>query len=77
MTSGASGKGLLAYAVCAEDWRHFGAGFEDIRDAPAVCPVCGNRLHTSCPRCGMLYRTGMGICSNCGEPLAPALRRKG
>jgi len=68
---GASENKLLAYAICAVDWRHFAAGFEDIRDAPTSCPVCGNPLHTVCPRCGMLYRTGTGICSNCGERLQP------
>ncbi len=70
-----SGKKLLAYAICAEDWRHFAEGFEEISDAPAVCPVCGNPLYTACPRCGMLYRTGTGICSNCGEPLRSAPRQ--
>jgi hypothetical protein len=72
MESSLPGKQLLAYAICAEDPRHFSEGFADIRDAPAVCPVCGKPLHTVCPRCGMLYRTGTGICSNCGEQLQPA-----
>jgi predicted amidophosphoribosyltransferase len=71
MDSTASGKTLLAYAICAVDPRHFAEGFADIRDAPPVCPVCGNPLHTVCPRCGMLYRTATGICSNCGERLQP------
>lgn len=69
MDSGPSGKMLLAYAICAEDWRHYAEGFEDLRDAPPSCPICRNPLYTTCPRCGMLYRTGTGICSNCGAPL--------
>ncbi len=67
-------KPLLGYAVCAEDPHHFAEGFADIRDAPRACPVCGNPLHTTCPNCGMLYRTGTGICTNCGERLVPAPR---
>lgn len=64
-------KPLLAYAVCAQDWCQFSAGYEDIREAPATCPRCGNPLHTLCPRCGMLFRTRIGICTNCGESLHP------
>lgn len=71
MDSSASGKNLLAYAICAEDPRHYGEGFADIREAPPACPLCGNPLHTTCPHCGMLYRTSTGICTNCGERLQP------
>lgn len=74
MNAGDSGNVFLAYAICAEDWRHYAEGFEDLRDAPVSCPICRNPLYTTCPRCGMLYRTGTGICSNCGASLGAVAR---
>ncbi len=40
---------------------------------PSVCPDCGGRVITACPKCGAGIASMMALtCAACGEELRPA-----
>jgi len=40
---------------------------------PPVCPDCGGRVITACPKCGAGIASMMALtCAGCGEELRPA-----